>query len=57
MARNQRIRAAREREKGADSVPLLEEVLSKISTEIAHYLEPISNTFRWPGSKQADKAD
>jgi hypothetical protein len=46
MARNQRIRD-----------PLLEEVLSKISTEIAHYLEPISNTFRWPGSKQADKAD
>ena len=37
--------------------PLLEEVLSKISTEIAHYLEPISNTFRWPGSKQADKVD
>ncbi len=43
-------------EKGR-SHPLLEEVLSKISTEIAHYLEPISNTFRWPGSKQADKAD
>lgn len=37
--------------------PLLEQVLSKISTEIAHYVEPISKSFRWPGSKQTDKAD
>ena len=43
-------------EKGRSS-PLLEEVLRKISTGLAHYLEPISNTFSWSGSKQVEKAD
>ncbi len=43
-------------EKG-QSNPLLEQVLSKISTEIAHYVEPISKSFKWPGSKQTEKAD
>ena len=37
--------------------PLLEEVLSKISTEFAHFVEPISKTFHRPGAKQTDKID
>ncbi len=43
-------------EKGRSN-PLLDEVLGKISTEIAHYVEPISKTFKWPGLKQTDKTD
>ena len=43
-------------EKGR-SHPLLDEVLHKIGTEFAHFVEPISKTFKRPGSKQTDKAD
>ena len=37
--------------------PLLEEVMSKISTEFAHFVEPISKTLKRSGSKLADKVD
>jgi len=43
-------------EKGR-SHPLLEEVLSKIGTEFAHFVEPISKTFNRQSSKPTDKAD
>ncbi len=33
--------------------PLLDEILSRIGTEFAHYVEPISNTFKRQGSKKS----
>ena len=39
------------------SHPLLEEMLSKISSEFAHYVEPISKTLLRQGSKKTTKAD
>ena len=43
-------------EKGR-SHPLLEEVLHKISNEIAHVVEPISKTFRRQEADKTDKVD
>ena len=39
------------------SHPLLEEMLSKISSEFAHYVEPISKTLLRQGSKKTTTAD
>jgi serine/threonine-protein kinase len=39
------------------SHPLLEDMLSKISSEFAHYVEPISKTLLRQGSKKTSKAD